>query len=481
MSLSDADWSVASHNIRTQHSLCWAGVRSDYEVIHGGHLREFCKQYGWRITAKYTAPSVDDFYNAAFGEHGFQMTDDDKIFFTINLNRLRLAPPETGLVYAGEKALAVRMDHDYEHWKSQSAYIDFTGMVEEAITKRRVPTGVRYILVDEAQDLCPLLYEYHKVLYQAFPEAEKRWYGDEDQCIYEFMGADPNIFVSHESHQTVYGEISYRLPASVAGMANEYIKKNKHRFPKTIQGQAKPGEILKCTSWVEAAAAATQGATGPILWLCPTNSQVDKTRDLLREAGYALKQTPEDIQAATTLALIQSKPRRLGLSELRLLTEAKVLGRKLFPYDRHWWAEPQKMSKQLARWLSGEEDLGGTGLGSDDDRLSPQMQEVLQTGRLPLIFDETGDDRLETAERLLKAVVAPYAIDVTSYHKSKGREADVVVVLKDVNGKMLSSLLWDPEAGRRTGFVALTRTRGRLVLYRQEHERYRDWYKVTWN
>lgn len=479
-SLSDLDWSTASHNIRTQHSLCWSGLRGEYEVLDGSALNEFAKAYGWRISQKYVSPNADDFYAAAFSEGGFFATDDDKVFFQINLNRLSLLPPETGLAYEGEKNLARAMDHDYEHWKAEKGYTDYTGMVEHAIRKRHTPTGIRYILVDEAQDLCPLLYEYHKVLYTDHPDAEVRWYGDEDQCVYGFMGADPAIFVQQPSSETTFGEISYRLPAPIAAMANEYISRNKGRLPKVIKGQAKPGPLFKAMSWEQAAEHATAGTQGLVLWLCPTNSQCNKVKDQLRTAGYAMKLSEEEKQAIQALRFIQNRPLRLKAADLRLLTEAKVQGRKLFPYDRHWWAKPHEMNKQITAWISGSEDIGLTGISVDDDRLSPQLSEILRSGYIQPIFDSPGDDRQKTADNLLSSAQADYWIEVITFHKSKGREADTVVVLKDVMGKMLSSILWDPEAGRRAGFVAMTRTRGTLVLYRQEHERCRDWYKVTW-
>lgn len=477
-SLSEEEWLLASHNIRTQHAFCWSGLRADYELLNHSSVNDFAREYGWRLSQKYATPSQDDFYSAAF-ESTFFMSEDDKVFFQINLNRLRLLPPETGLAYEGERTMAIQMDHDYECWKAQHGWTDFTGMVEHGIERKSVPDGIRYILVDEAQDLCPLLFEYHKVLYEAHPEAEVTWYGDEDQCIYEFMGADPSIFVNQPATDTVFGEISHRLPANIAASAHEYISRNKNRLPKDIKGQDKPGIFSKQVGVEAAATEAILDSKGLILWLCPTNAQCDRVKEKLRELGYALKMTSEEKECVRALQLLASKPRRLKVEDLRLLTEAKLGGKKLFPFTREWFVEPLKFSIQVKAWLAGTEDLGLVGLDVEDVRLSDRFQSVWRDNNLSELF-KLDDTREKVARALLANKEEDYWIEVTTFHKSKGREADTVVVLKDVAGKMLSSILYDPEAGRRAGFVAMTRTRHKLILYRQEHERCRDWYKVTW-
>lgn len=476
--LSDPDWSVASHNIRTQHSLCWGGMRSDFELMSGDQVNLFSKAYGYRISSKYANPNPDDFYNSMFSDTGFIQSDDDKAFFQINLNRMRLLPPETGLNYEGEKAIAKRMHTDFECFKAIHGWTDFTGMIEHGIRKRITPEGIRYILVDEAQDMCQLLYEYHKVLYAENPQAEVTWYGDEDQCIYEFMGADPSIFVQQAAAETVFGETSHRLPLAVSTLANAYISKNKNRLPKNITGQDKPGDVLRATGKEETAREVSRTSTGHVLWLCPTNAQVNRTKTWLLSEGYPLKLTLEEKQAVDALKFILSKPKRLKQADLRLLTESTLDGKKLLPFTKEWWPEPHKMSKQVKAWIAGTDDIGVTGLTVEDSRLSPRFQALLASGSIDDLFIHS-PDRLTLAKSCVEASDQPYWIEVTTYHKSKGREADTVVVLKDVAGKMLSSILWDPEAGRRAGFVAMTRTKHRLIMYRDDYDRCRDWYGVT--
>lgn len=473
-SLSKEEWSLQSYNIRTQHSLCYGGLRNQYDLVGGAELREFATTYGWRLSTSYRGEADADTILNSTWKH-----EDDRIFYYVGLNRLRMLPPDTGLTYESDKTLAIKMHADYECFKKKKYLMDFTGMIEQGILQSIAPRGLKYILVDEAQDMCRLLYEHHKVLYRANPDAKVMWYGDDDQAVYEFMGADPSIFVQQEAAEVIYGEVSRRMPLVHGAKAHTYISKNRNRLPKSIVGSRGEGVSTHALS-LEDTIDLVRGRSGEILWLTPTNHQAAKTREKLREAGISLKKTDEEREAITLLQWLHTKPKRLKLSDLKLLTETTLGGRKLVPFERRWFTEPHKFSKQVRAWISGEDPFDILGLSPEDPRLGVDLQEILRTGALGKLFTHDGDTvRVDHAGYLLATAKALGEVEVTTYHKSKGREADTVVVLKDVSGKMLESILYDPEAGRRLGFVAMTRSKNMIIFYRDEYGRCKDFYEVT--
>lgn len=69
----------------------------------------------------------------------------------------------------------------YESFKDTNGKVDFTDMLEYALTSMEPLEDVKFAIVDEAQDLSPLL---HSICSRLFSPAKEVWYaGDDDQCL----------------------------------------------------------------------------------------------------------------------------------------------------------------------------------------------------------------------------------------------------------------------------------------------------------
>lgn len=95
----------------------------------------------------------------------------------------------------------------------------------------------RFILIDEFQDINRVQYEIVKML--AAPENNLFIVGDDDQSIYRFRGAKPEIMLGFEkdyptAKRTLLG-INYRSSSSIVDAAGRLIRHNKMRFEKEIQ------------------------------------------------------------------------------------------------------------------------------------------------------------------------------------------------------------------------------------------------------
>ena len=107
----------------------------------------------------------------------------------------------------------------------------------------------RFILIDEFQDINRVQYEIVKML--AAPENNLFIVGDDDQSIYRFRGAKPEIMLGFEkdyptAKRTLLG-INYRSSSSIVDAAGRLTRHNKMRFEKEIQafrGAGRPVAVM---------------------------------------------------------------------------------------------------------------------------------------------------------------------------------------------------------------------------------------------
>ena len=95
----------------------------------------------------------------------------------------------------------------------------------------------RYILIDEFQDINRLQYEIIKML--AAPENNLFIVGDDDQSIYRFRGARPEIMLGFTGDfpaaKTVILDINYRCTQEIVEAALRVIKNNRERYEKKLR------------------------------------------------------------------------------------------------------------------------------------------------------------------------------------------------------------------------------------------------------
>lgn len=109
----------------------------------------------------------------------------------------------------------------------------------------------RYILIDEFQDINRLQYENIRML--ASPQDNIFIVGDDDQSIYGFRGARPDIMLSFPKHypraERVTLDVNYRCSREILRAAGKLINHNKRRFPKEIRshmGRREGVHVSRC-------------------------------------------------------------------------------------------------------------------------------------------------------------------------------------------------------------------------------------------
>ena len=141
-----------------------------------------------------------------------------------------------------ENELFQEMYEKYEEYKEQLGLIDFDDMLTLAYREMQdnkdcldwLRERYRYIQVDEYQDTNYLQRDIVYLL--AGDNGNLAVVGDDDQSIYGFRGARPDVMLQFKEHYSKAKEIklstNYRSSAKIIEHADQLIKKNKKRFSK---------------------------------------------------------------------------------------------------------------------------------------------------------------------------------------------------------------------------------------------------------
>lgn len=146
----------------------------------------------------------------------------------------------------------------YEEKLHRNRWIDFDDILvytyellkEREDIRRAWQQRFPYILIDEFQDINKVQYEIVKML--AEPERNLFIVGDDDQSIYKFRGARPELMLGFpkdypEAKQVILNT-NFRSGEEIVTLAENIICHNQKRFPKEMkafQGKCHPVEIRR--------------------------------------------------------------------------------------------------------------------------------------------------------------------------------------------------------------------------------------------
>lgn len=160
-------------------------------------------------------------------------------------------------------ALFLQIFRDFGEAQDILGKVDFDDMAfkcEELFQKRpdilrQYQDRYRYLLIDEFQDIAPL--QYRLVRQLAAPEDNLFIVGDDDQSIYGFRGAKPEIMLhfpnDYPGAETVTLQVNYRSTPEVVEAAKRLIGHNKNRFPKESRAENAQGGFVRKEGFPSAA------------------------------------------------------------------------------------------------------------------------------------------------------------------------------------------------------------------------------------
>ena len=133
------------------------------------------------------------------------------------------------------------VDEVLRDYKRDTGKLDFVDMIDRFIEQGEGPR-LEVLIVDEAQDLAPLQWRMvHEVLK---PRAKRIYFaGDDDQCIYSWMGVNVRDFLNASDNKMVLDK-SYRLPRNIYNVADSLVNRVVVRQPKVWSPVSEAGQVV---------------------------------------------------------------------------------------------------------------------------------------------------------------------------------------------------------------------------------------------
>jgi DNA helicase-2/ATP-dependent DNA helicase PcrA len=144
---------------------------------------------------------------------------------------------------------------EYQKLLTQNKALDFDDILWKAVEmlrqdeplRRQFQERLRYLCVDEYQDVNPVQYELIRLL--ATPQNNVCAVGDDDQSIYAFRGADISILLRFEKDfadaRLIRLEQNYRSTEHILAAANKVVAHNRGRKRKNLWTDKKGGHKLE--------------------------------------------------------------------------------------------------------------------------------------------------------------------------------------------------------------------------------------------
>jgi DNA helicase-2/ATP-dependent DNA helicase PcrA len=146
----------------------------------------------------------------------------------------------------------------YQNWMDEKCYMDFSMLLSEAVTiletdplvREKIARKVRYLVVDEYQDVNPLQEKLISILHDL--GAEICVVGDDDQTIFQWNGSDiDNILgFQHRYPNVTYVNMAdnFRSSSGVVNTAHQIASRNRKRLYKKMTSKDAqpydPGDLL---------------------------------------------------------------------------------------------------------------------------------------------------------------------------------------------------------------------------------------------
>lgn len=403
---------------RTIHSLAFRSMgMSKYDVINSKNYKEFSKALGMNFVGYYTEDLVNN---------------DDKYLFFESLRKNNIKTAQALSVTLEPRKIKL-VEHNYSRYKKHAGVKDFDDMIEDFLNKdEALPVNVA--IIDEAQDLTTLQWEFCKV---AFRDCKKVYIaGDDDQAIYEWSGADIEYFLSLTKGSKIHIlDQSYRLKENILEYSKLISHKIKNRVDKNFRPVSGGGKIQFHNSIEEIEINSEQS----YYFLSRNNYFLPKIKDYINKKGMTyFYKNKFSINLNTVKAILRYEAYRREGNIKSLMTDVLVKDnlRPDFTSFNPWY-----------------------------DVFNMEVDELNYYRRL--------------FKNKTEADPAKCKITISTVHGVKGGEADNVVMIMDITKNVANSMDISMEAELRCLYVAFTRTKTNLhIINASSKHSYTDILKV---
>ena len=505
-------------NVSTMHAKAYDLLNlSRGDVVGESDKEEYCDDYGIEFEGEYEGSRRRSARSTALGNKVIstsqwlqrtnrEVADWYSVPFKWDEERVRLPPEIDDRAQVGNKYTPTWSGDDdrldvpeairaWRNWKGTNDIVGFADMLER-VRQRSLLPGVDYLVIDEFQDITTLQYS----VYENWRPHMTRVLlaGDDDQVVYAWQGADPDLLLEEPVDEDVILPNSYRLPSRILNVVNQEVEHIDKRQDKDLEPRTEGGsvEAMRDRSMLDVTREVRR-----------TVEETDETIMVLFRARYQLFQFIEEF-------IDQGIP-------FKCLTDQRMWTDRLSHYVDAIEAldaeEPMTglQARRLADMLA--DSAFGTG---DRDELFDELDDIEEAADTDDITELDIEPDLirehapfvpnppEAADMLRKvtsfqerSVRAYFAstyrgidrsrVRVGTIHSAKGREADHVFVATDLTEKVVEQMAATVEQNntpvpgdreftkrtspiptvtdneRRVFYVGMSRARKRLVLLEQ--------------
>ncbi len=500
-------------NVCTMHAKAYDLLNlSRGDVVSESDKQEFCEDFGLEFEDEYSGAARRTARSTTLGNkiiatsQWLQRTRRDvadwyDVPFQWDVETVRLPPDIDPNAQEGNKYTPTWPSDDdrvdvpeairaWRTYKGDNDLVGFADMLERVKGGSRVP-NVDYLVIDEFQDITTLQYDVYA---EWRPHLERVLIaGDDDQVVYSWQGADPNLLLDEGVDEDVVLPNSYRLPSRVLRAVNQEISHIDKRQEKDLNPRKEGGEVEAMSSpsmldLVREIRRTVEEEPGTIMVLFRARYQMFQFIDEFLPEGYPFQimtdqrmWTDRLSQYVAAVEAVDADEPLTGLQARRL---ADMLADSAFgTNDRDDLFDAIDERQEEA----GIEDL--TDLRIEPELITehapfmPGPAAAADMSRKITSFQSESIDAYFTRGRKLDSD----RIRVGTIHSAKGREADHVFVATDLTEKVVEQMaasiddqtavegveeftkktnpvptLTDNE--RRVFYVGMSRARERLVV-----------------
>jgi|TARA_R110000824_G_scaffold124591_4_gene283236 DNA helicase-2/ATP-dependent DNA helicase PcrA len=365
----------------------------------------------------------------------------------------------------------------WEKWKEEQHLADFTDCLEKALAIGIPPGAPSIIFLDEAQDCTPLQWrlvrswaEYAKILVVA---------GDDDQILYEHLGADVGPFMDGTPDFELVLPQSYRLPATVHAWSQRWLARHPYtRIEKEFRPREFPGAVSEMNATYRSPTMLAQDVSDQAL--------LGQTSMILGTCGYHLWPIIKELK---DLGIPFHNPYNTKRGDWNPLGTETGAARRVLNFlgdEDRWWSVGELHSWSAKLYVDGVMTHGAkTQIArlkeENPDRLVSVEEidewfvdpDAPKSGDVEWLVDHTVKDRQKALAYPLR-ILQKYGrerlgeqprVVVGTIHSVKGGEADAVYLFPDLSTQGMKQWTAGNTAPiTRQFYVGATRARTELVL-----------------
>ena len=503
-------------NVSTMHAKAYDLLNlSRGDVVSESDKEEFCEEFGIEFEDEYEGSRRRSARSTTLGNkviatsQWLQRTRRDvadwyDVPFKWDEDDVRLPPEIDDRAQTGNKYTPTWSSDDdrldipeairgWRAYKGDHGLVGFADMLER-VKQRSLLPNVDYLVIDEFQDITTLQYDVYE---EWRPHMERVLIaGDDDQVVYAWQGADPDLLLDEDVTDDVVLPNSYRLPSRILNVVNQEVSHIEKRQEKDLEPRKEGGGV--------------EAVQRP--------SMLDLSRNVRRTIA-------EDVDA-TVMVLFRARYQMFQFMDefigegipFQCLTDQRMWTDRLTQYVEaiEALAEDEMIDGLQARRLADMLADSAFGTGERDELFDAldEREEAAETDDIaelaiepdfvreyaPFVPDpRAAADMLRKVTNLQERSVDAYfssdyrdmdrdQVRVGTIHSAKGREADHVFVATDLTEKVVEQMAatvdqngkdvpGDDEFTKRTSpvptmtdnerrvfYVGMSRARERLVL-----------------